>query len=222
MTAALGLFVRIGLDTPPEDGSMAPSKGQVVVINGASSSVGSYGVQLAKHAGYTVVGVARQSADVATELGANKIINYWGKDDSQLVGELKEAVGALGGQLAGALDCVSTTETNLVIAKVVAAFGGGKMSHVLPTDVVKDPSLLPEGVSTLDSAVFDAQDKDAEFAAKWYRLIGKWIDSGKFKPNKVKIVPGGLDGVVEGLKLLENNQVNGVKLVYRISETKST
>jgi hypothetical protein len=47
------------------------------------------------------------------------------------------------------------------------------------------------------------------------------LDQGKFKANDVKVLPGGLDGVAEGMDLLEQGKVNGVKLVYRISETKS-
>ena len=33
------------------------------------------------------------------------------------------------------------------------------------------------------------------------------------QPHKYQIVPGGLGGIVEGLKRLETGQVSGVKLV---------
>lgn len=221
MTSAIGLFVRIGLPTPPEDGSIAPDNGQIVIMNGASSSIGTFGVQLAKHAGYRVIGIAGQSADVATENGADVIVDYRGKDDAELEKALKEAVDELGGKLAGAYDGVSTTNTLVTLGKVVGAYGGGKMAHVLPTDVDRDSSLLPNGVSTSNTNVFTTFKDQKEFASKWYRIIGKWVDEGKFKPNNVKVVPGGLDGVAEGMDLLKNNKVNAVKLVYRIADTKS-
>lgn len=221
MTAFLGLFARIKLPTPPEDGSIAPPNGQVVIIGAAASSTGSFGIQLAKHAGYAVVGTAGQSAAIATEFGADKVVDYRGKDEAQMIAELKQAVDSLGGKLAGALDCASTLETNLVCAKVLAAYGGGKMSHVLPYGIEKDPSLLPPGVTTQNAYVFDVQTDFVELGQKWYKLVAEWIDQGKFRGNKVKVIPGGLDGVVEGLKLLEEDKAGGVKLVYRINETRS-
>ena len=220
MTSALGLFVRIGLSTPPEDGSIAPDNGQIVIVNGASSSIGSFGVQLAKHAGYKVIGVAGQSSEVAKDVGADEIVDYRGKDDSQLEQALKDAVEKLGGKLAGAYDGVSSKNTIITLGKVVGAYGGGKMAHVLPTDVDKDPSLLPQGVTTSNTNVFESFKGDRDFAHKWYRIIGRWVDEGKFKPNNVRIVDGGLDGVAKGMEMLENNKVNAVKLVYRIKDTK--
>ncbi len=95
------------------------------------------------------------------------------------------------------------------------------MAHVLPHKFEEDPSTLPEGVTTKNTSVFNVYDGDEEFAKKWYKLYGKWTDEGKFKPNKVKIIPGGLDGVAEGMELLKNNKVNAVKLVYVIKDSKS-
>ena len=43
---------------------------------GASSSVGEYVVQLAKLAGYYVVGVAGSSADYAKSIGADAVVDY--------------------------------------------------------------------------------------------------------------------------------------------------
>ena len=40
-----------------------------------------------------------------------------------------------------------------------------------------------------------------------------------FKPNKVKLMPGGLDSVKEGLELLKAGEVHGEKIVYRIADT---
>ena len=47
-----------------------------IIINGASSSVGSFAVQLAKRAGLFVIGVAGSSKDYAKSLGADVIIDY--------------------------------------------------------------------------------------------------------------------------------------------------
>jgi len=76
-------------------------------------------------------------------------------------------------------------------------------------------------VHVIDTNVGSAYGKNSAFATEYFKLLGQWISQGKYKPNKVKIIPGGLSGVEEGLKLLQNNKVNGEKLVYRIAETPS-
>ena len=220
MTAQIGLFVRLGLDAPPENVSTASGRSDIVVINGASSSVGAFAVQLAKHAGYKVVGVAGQSGDLARELGTDVIVDYRGKTDDELAQAVEAEVKNLGGSLAGTYDAVSLDSTVAWLAKVVESSGGGKITTVLPTKGETEPDSIPASVQVVRTMVGSAYAEDTAFAAKWYPLIGKWLDEGKFKANKVKVVPGGLGGVSEGVKMLKDGKVNGVKLVYRISETK--
>lgn len=219
MTAQIGLFIKLGLDTPPEDGSSAPSKSKAVIINGASSSVGAFAVQLAKRAGYSVIGVAGQSGDIAKDLGADTIVDYRGKNDDELAHAVEEAVNKLNLSLAGTYDAVSTDGTVASLAKVVKSLGGGIITTVLPTKGETEPESLPSGVKVARTMVGSAYEEDTEFAAKWYPLIGKWLDEGKFQANKVRVISGGLGGVAEGMNLLQQNKVNGVKLVYRIKET---
>jgi hypothetical protein len=52
-----------------------------------------------------------------------------------------------------------------------------------------------------------------------FRKIAEALDKGIFKPNRVRVIPKGLDGVPEGLQLLKDNKVSAEKLVYRIAET---
>lgn len=221
MTAQIGLFVQLSLDTPPEDGSFASHKSQVVIINGASSSVGAFAVQLAKRAGYSVIAVAGQSANIARELGADAIVDYRGKNDDELAHAVEVEVKRVGGTLAGTYDAVSTDATVAWLANVVDSLGGGRITTVLPTKGEHDPDSIPSSTKVVRTMVGTAYGEDTDFAAKWYPIIGKWLDDGKFKANKVRVVPGGLNGVAAGVKLLKEGKVNGVKLVYRISETKS-
>lgn len=68
MTAAIGLYIRLGLPQPD-----APAHTPFpIVIYGASSVVGSYAVQLAKLSNLQVIGIAGASKDVPTELGADE------------------------------------------------------------------------------------------------------------------------------------------------------
>ena len=86
MTAAIGLFKRLALPETSTgkytDHTTFPiliwheGGNTTVIINGASSSVGAYAVQLAKRAGMFVIGVAGSSKDYAKSLGADVLIDY--------------------------------------------------------------------------------------------------------------------------------------------------
>jgi NADPH:quinone reductase-like Zn-dependent oxidoreductase len=56
-----------------------------VIINGASSSVGAYAVQLAKRAGMFVIGIAGSSKDYAKSLGADILVDYREHEGDALV-----------------------------------------------------------------------------------------------------------------------------------------
>ncbi len=78
--------IPVGADTAwyflRTQGNVQP--GQRVLIYGASSSVGSYGVQLAKHFGAEVTAVCSASNhDWVKELGADKLIDYRTEDFTQ-------------------------------------------------------------------------------------------------------------------------------------------
>lgn len=61
--------------------------------------------------------------------------------------------------------------------------------------------------------------EEKDFASIWFSEVGNWLESGKLRGQTVRIIPGGLEGVSEGLRLLKAMEVKCEKLVYRISDT---
>jgi len=214
MTAALGLFTesKLGLPTPenPNTGDRA------VFINGASSSVGSFAVQLAKKAGLFVIGTAGSSNKIAKDAGVDVVIDYRGKSTGDLVNLIKDA--AKGKTLEHSFDAISESESFSLCCSVLPPQATSKATFVLPT-IPKD--LDSKGVTITVTTVHTAHSEDAEFSERYYTFIADWMNEGSFKGNKVKIVPQGLNGVHSGLELLKNKLVNGEKLVYKISDTPS-
>lgn len=64
---------------------MKSDNGQAIIVYGASTSVGFFTTQLAKRAGYFVVGVSGSSAEYAKSAGADVIVDYRGRTPQELV-----------------------------------------------------------------------------------------------------------------------------------------
>lgn len=201
-----------------------------MVVNGAASSVGAFAVQLATRAGYSVIGIAGASCSYARSLGADYVIDYRGKSKDEMGEAFSEAIASLNGgkgKIVGVYDAVSTEDTVEMLATQAlqkhasdGGQGGGRtITTVLPAHE-NGEGLSVSNVKVVRTMVGSAHAEHAEFAAKWYRQIGAWLDDGSFKPNQVKIMPDGLDSVKDGMRLLKDGKVNAQKLVYRIADSK--
>lgn len=111
-------------------------RGQSVLINGASGSVGSYAVQLAKHLQCSVTGVSSAgNAELVRSLGADRIIDY-NKEDFTQIGHTYDIIFDAAAK-SSFLKCKRILKPNgvylstvpspgILLAMLLTRFGGGK------------------------------------------------------------------------------------------------
>lgn len=143
------------------------------------------------------------------------MIDYRNKSPQQLAKDIQSSAAGRG------VDCVYDAVSESSIKDAIA-YGlqprGGSVTHVLPYSS-SGPMDSPKNVKFTQTLVGAAHAGKEDFAAKWYKELGTWLESGTFRPQSVTIVTGGLRGVEEGLRRLEEGAVSSEKLVYLIADT---
>ena len=56
----------------------------------------------------------------------------------------------------------------------------------------------------------------ADEMEEWFKTAQLLLNEGKLKLHPLRLMPGGFQGVLDGLDLLRNKQISGEKLVYRV------
>jgi hypothetical protein len=110
-----------------------------------------------------------------------------------------------------------------------AAFGpeGGKYAVLLdvkcPNDNVESDYYLVYSVSG-EEYIFEGDSYPAEpeffvHGVKVAELVDALWQDGKLQPHPLRHVPGGLQGALEGMRLMKEGRYSGEKLVCRVDET---
>ena len=253
LTAAQALFFRMGLQTPfqwqesaGETSKRRQKNAFSVFIYGATTSVGMYAAQLvqksAEISGQRVKlygAASRKHFEMLTSepYCYDQIVDYRETDWPTQALNLTNGRG-----VDYAYDCISEGSTVADTSKTLAS--GGKMAIVrskeggawMDQDLPVEPSYgavwegLGESVEYQGMSLPASKEARA-FAVGFYR----WLSEGrKLEPNPVRIMPGGLEAIVEdGLRLLgsgtmeeRRNQsdkdrmrpLSAEKMVYRIAD----
>ncbi|KAK7975395.1 hypothetical protein PG989_013858 [Apiospora arundinis] len=222
-TAVQALFQRLKLPEPSK-----PAKSAFpILINGGTSSVGKYAVQLAKMAGLFVVATAsKRNHELLKQLGADATVDY---NDADWVDQVKKVTHD---GLEYAFDCISEKETTPVVAQCLSPTKGGHIMCILPRKTAELPEELQSKVrveSTIAYSVFGRPLKygdfdnyggetpaDKAFWEKYLALLPEYLESGRVKPNKVKEF-GGLEDIQKGFEIHAQGKVSAEKLVYKIA-----
>ena len=202
-TSAVGIF--LALDVP-----RLPTKQQgAFLVWGASSSVGTVTIQIAKLLGYTVYGVnSPKHNDYVKKLGATECFNY---NDNDITKKIIESINSASHKSVVAYDCISEHGSAHKTAEIVEALGGGKVCLTQPwPEDSKKPDHV-EIVSTFAARIVS----DSKDFGTW--VFNEWLEKSladkTFVPSPaIQKVDGGIDALQKAVDLHKAG-LSGVKLV---------
>ena len=179
--------------------------GKVIVIYGASSSVGTMTTQIAAAAGIRVIAIAgAHNQDLVKECGATLILDH---KDTSLVDKVVNAVQDANMDFVGIIDAVSIAETYARDLQILERLGGGHLACVHPPPTEDVPHNVDAGmifaVNDIATPVFE-------------EFVTSALECGKLKCLPPPTIVGkGLEHVNEALSVLKSG-VSGTKLVVEL------
>ncbi|EEU44581.1 uncharacterized protein NECHADRAFT_85264 [Fusarium vanettenii 77-13-4] len=228
LTAAQGLYARLGLPNPFSDlqAENDHAKPINVFIYGSSTSVGLYAAQLvhlsalASGTEIRLIGAASRSKhDFLRQepYGYDVLVDYHAAD---WVEQVKTATGGNGVDFA--LDCISEgatvygTHETLATGAKFAVFRGPVGGRYDPSKLRIKPiyGAVWEGLGVeigYNGTVIPASQEAREFARQYFDFLAVGTSSGRsrIEPNPVRIMPGGFERVVpDGFTLLGSGSVS--------------
>ncbi|THU82645.1 GroES-like protein [Dendrothele bispora CBS 962.96] len=215
LAAAYGLYAKapLGLGLNPTVTDVKEKfKGKAAIVIGGSTSVGQYAVQLLRYLGFSTIIVYASAHHLSylKTLGATDLIDRKAVPFSDFDAAVKKITST---PIEVVYDAVSLADSQPAGYKALA--NGGKMVITLP-DEIKDKVDGKELVTVFGSV---HPETHREFGVTVFSKLTKWLEDEVIVPNKVEDLRGGLDGIVEGLRRLKNNEVSGIKLVSHPNET---
>ncbi|QRV98332.1 Zinc-binding dehydrogenase [Ceratobasidium sp. AG-Ba] len=207
VTSVVGLFQKSGIAFPANGPT---AEGKSILIFGGSSSVGQFGIQLARIAGFSpiVTTASSQHTELLKSFGATHVF-----DRNVDVKTLQEAFG---GPVTLVYDGISVPPTQKLAVEVLKTFGapGAHLAVVMPLDASLQSEL--EGKATVNQ-VWGSSHLYKDLSVPYWNILGRWIEEGKIVPNRVEVVKGGLNGIPEALDRSRKG-VSGVKLIVHPQE----
>ncbi|KAH8426388.1 zinc-binding alcohol dehydrogenase family protein [Aspergillus melleus] len=216
-TVGQGLYQSLKLAWPTQP----TTEKTPVLIYGGSSATGTLAIQFAKLSGYTVLTTCSpHNFDLVKSLGADAVFDY---NDPNVAAEIRKYTN---NNLKYVFDTISV-ESSAKFCDEALSTEGGEYSALLVVKIERENvndrwtlgyTILGEAFKFGDIP-FPAKPEDMEFAKKFWATAEQLLAQGKVKPHPLKVNPGGLRGVLDGMKAMQEGKVSGEKLVYRVAET---
>jgi hypothetical protein len=133
------------------------------------------------------------------------------------------------GELAYALDCISSAETTQLCYGALGRAGGRYVSlESYQNAIAQTRSLTVQSSWVLDLTIFgqkvsldgeygrEACPEDRAFGRDAFAAVQNLLDRGLIDTHPVKKQPGGWEGVVKGVDTIRTQTLSGYKLVFNV------
>jgi NADPH:quinone reductase-like Zn-dependent oxidoreductase len=209
-TSLIALHVCLGIPKPT--GSIAPQQSGLLIW-GASSSVGTSAVQLARNLGFKVFATASPAHhQTLKSLGAFEVFDY---HDSSVVDKIVAAAKSAGTPITLGFDSVTEGISFKQAADVLAASGGKgeKLVLVLPPP----EGYAPEGIEISQTIAARSFMDQAELGTWFFNgYLQECLANGSIvSAPQFQVVPGGIQAAQNALDKLKAG-VSGTKLVVTV------
>ncbi|KAM3150618.1 hypothetical protein ABEW05_009038 [Botrytis cinerea] len=203
-TAALSLFRRQHL--PPPWSPRADIVPLPLIIYGASSSLGTFAVKLARASNiHPIIAIAGgRSLECHHALDSISSNGTWIPISHMLAPSFSPQSPSYLSVVTGSNKYdEESIQTGI---EVVYTMVGTAHTGVYKPDMVKQPS---------DKEFVKG---DPEWVAVFFKYMSQMLEDGRLTGHPFDVIDGGLAGVGEGLRRLQRGQARGVKYVYKIGE----
>ncbi|KPI36001.1 Protein TOXD [Cyphellophora attinorum] len=229
MTATLALHKFLDLPFPASttNASGAAINGSrehpTVLIYGGSTATGTLAIQLAKLSGANVLTTASpKNMQFVESLGADRVFDH---TSCNIASQIREATND---QLALVFDCVSIDSTATICAEAIGSnVTVAKYVNLLdvpcPRADVDSIFFLAYGASG-EAYIFEGEHYPAEpsyheHVRAFAPIAEKLWAEGKLREHPQRLEGGGLQGAIEGMRVMKEGRYSGEKLVYRMEDT---
>ncbi|TGO51238.1 hypothetical protein BCON_0166g00250 [Botryotinia convoluta] len=192
-----------------------------ILIYGGSSATGTLAVQFAKLSGLQVITTSSpRNFELLKSLGADHVLDY---HDPNCGAEIRSLTQ---NKLHHVFDTIATEASARICADALSTSGDNLyvnlMGIEMPRDDVKDIFFLGYSVTgeeyEIEGDIWPAAPEDFELGKRAFVLLERLLENGLIKNHPVKIIYGGLKGILEGMREMKEGKVSGEKLVYRVGE----
>ncbi|KAI0439970.1 GroES-like protein [Xylaria telfairii] len=197
---------------------------EFVLVAGGSTATGTRALQLLKLAGLRPIATCSPSnSTLALRFGAEKVFDYHSPTCAV------DIRAYTGNELKYAFDCVTQADTTQLCYSALGRAGGRYVSLEPFRETVaqlRPLTIEPSWVMVL--TIFgrkvaldgdygrDARPQDRQFGRKAFAVVQYLLDHGLIDTHPVKIMPGGWEGVIEGVDIVRSQALSGQKLVYLV------
>lgn len=207
----------------------AAPKSPYVLVYGGSTASGTMAMQLLRQAGYQpVAACSPENFALAAKYGADACFDY---KSAACAADIKAYTQ---GRLRYALDCITDTRS-VAVCEAALGRGGGRYVglEALPAEVLAGTaglrarsvrwtwvlgiSLIGRGDALPEPYRFPYRQERRDWGQRWFQgPVQRLIDGAAVRSHPIKVMPGGLEGIPEGVYRLQKGLVRGEKLVYEI------